>query len=415
VVNWLSLPIRRDADVVAVRSRVRALAEALPIALPARARLVAAASELARWCVGAPRGNVAFGWDALPRTPWVEFTAGESLPRDVGELMGRLASSDVSVERQHLGSVDRVVLRVASRAPDSVQPENLRALLLQGDDATAIELLREQNREMARLLLDLRTRDDELARALEEARLAANKATENAFQLAELYRRKDEILAIVSHDIRSPLAAVRGALSMLQGSIPRPDADQMRLIAIANRAGDAIVELVSNVLTSALLDVSDVSYEPLPVDVASIATEVGGGLGIVATQKGVRLDVKLDDDAIAAGDPTWVRQMLSNLVMNAIKFTDRGGEVSLRVGQCGGRVQIEVRDTGVGIPSAKRSQLFQKGQKLRAGGTAGERGTGLGLYITRQLVERMSGVISFDSEEGKGTTFRVELPAIGSA
>jgi signal transduction histidine kinase len=107
--------------------------------------------------------------------------------------------------------------------------------------------------------------------------------------------------------------------------------------------------------------------------------------------------------------------VVSNLVMNAIKFTERGGAVTLRVRREDGAVRLEVADTGVGIPAEKRGQVFEKLRKLRAGGTAGERGTGLGLYITKRLVDRMGGAIDFDSGEGKGTTFRVALPGANGA
>jgi signal transduction histidine kinase len=409
--SWLSLPIRRDADVVAVRSRVRALAGALPLPEPARARLVAAASELARWCAGSTHATVSFGWDELLRSPWVEFTARTALPHEVGDLVARLASSDVAIERRREEEEHCVLLCITPRAGRQVQPEPLRALLLRGDDATAIELLREQNREMARLLSELRAREEELASALERARQAANEAAENSLRLSELARRKDEVLAIVSHDIRSPLAAVKGALSMLQGSLDHLDEDQTRLLGIANRAGDAIVELVSNVLTSALIDAGESVYEPVPVDLARITSEVVGTLEIPATQKALKLNADIDTPATVLGDATWLRQVVSNLVMNAIKFTEKGGLVNVRVRVLASHVRLEVQDSGVGIPAEKRGQVFEKLRKLRAGGTAGERGSGLGLFITKKLVDRMGGAIEFESDEGQGTVFRVQLPA----
>jgi signal transduction histidine kinase len=412
-VTWLSLPIRRDADVVGVRSRVRALAGALPLPETARARLVTAASELSRWCAGTQRGAVAFGWDDVPRhNVWVEFTADLPLSIELGELVSRLASTEVAVERAEGKAGHCIVLRITPRVGmHEIRPEPLRELLLRGDDATAIELLREQNREMARLLSDLRAREEELASALEHARTAANEAAESALRLQELAKRKDEVLAIVSHDIRSPLAAVRGALSMLQGSLDHLDDDQKRLIAIANRAGDNIVELVSNVLTSALIDAGESQYEPQSVDLAAVTSELVGTLEIPATQKSLKLAADIDDQARVLGEATWLRQVVSNLVTNAIKFTEKGGTVAVRVRRDGPRVQLEVTDSGVGIPAEKRGQVFQKLRKLRAGGTAGERGTGLGLYITKKLVDRMGGSIEFESIEGRGTTFRVELPA----
>jgi signal transduction histidine kinase len=411
--SWLTLPIRRDVDVRGIRRRMKLLADAMPLRPVECTRLMTAASELARWCAGSSAGVVSFGWNDVNGAPWVEFASPDPLPTEIDDLLVRLGSSDIAIERHQLADGHHfVLLRVGANLTAQTEPETLRLLLLRGDDATAVEDLRELNRQMAALLVELRAREEVLALTLEQARRAANEAAESALRLQELGRRKDEVLAIVSHDIRSPLAAARGALSMLEASLPTIDPDQRRLIDIAKRAGDNIVDLVGNVLTSALLDAGGSAYEPAPVDVARVTSEVVGTLDIPATQKSLRLSAEVSGPALALADSTWVRQVVSNLVMNAIKFTERGGFVTVRVARDDARhVRLEVADTGVGIPAGQREQVFQKLRKLRAGGTAGERGTGLGLYITKKLVDRMGGTIDFDSVEGKGTTFRVLLPA----
>jgi hypothetical protein len=139
------------------------------------------------------------------------------------------------------------------------------------------------------------------------------------------------------------------------------------LNGIANRAGDAIVELVSNVLTSALIDAGESVYEPLPVDLAQITSEVVGTLEIPATQKSLRLVAEVENPAGVLGDATWLRQIVSNLVMNAIKFTEKGGQVNVRVRTRDRHVQLEVQDTGVGIPAEKRGQVVREASQAPRG------------------------------------------------
>ncbi len=126
---------------------------------------------------------------------------------------------------------------------------------------------------------------------------------------------------------------------------------------------------------------------------------------------GIELRVQAAADVPAvSGDPNQLRQVLSNLVDNAIKYSPQGGDVELRLNRNGQFARIEVADCGLGIPPDEQERIFEKFYRLDPALTRGVNGTGLGLYISKELVERMNGRISVDSEPGRGSTFVVEVP-----
>jgi signal transduction histidine kinase len=126
---------------------------------------------------------------------------------------------------------------------------------------------------------------------------------------------------------------------------------------------------------------------------------------------GIELRVDAPEDLpLVSGDPNQLRQVISNLVDNAIKYSPQGGDVELRLGRNGEFARIEVKDSGLGIPTDEHNRIFEKFYRLDPALTRGVNGTGLGLYISKELVERMNGRISVRSEPGRGSTFVVEVP-----
>jgi two-component system, OmpR family, phosphate regulon sensor histidine kinase PhoR len=126
---------------------------------------------------------------------------------------------------------------------------------------------------------------------------------------------------------------------------------------------------------------------------------------------GIELRVEAEENVPpVSGDPDQLRQVLSNLLDNAIKYSPQGGDVELRLNRNGQFARIEVVDCGLGIPRDEQERIFEKFYRLDPALTRGVNGTGLGLYISKELVERMNGRISVDSEPGRGSTFVVEVP-----
>lgn len=411
--RWLSLPLVCDVDAISARARLRAWSDALGASPAAQVQLVSLGSSIVSQAAQTGAGAIAFGWDDRgqpfceidqPDGPSALATAEAARVAGVAEG-ARGLELEIGVERGRA----RVRLATDASAPRS----EVERALSRVPERTAAALLEEQNLELARALGALRDREAELARALEEARRSANEAAASALRLAEVGRRKDEILAVASHDIRSPVAAAKGALELLEPTLTELTEDQRHLLGVARRACDAVVHLVGNLLSSALMEVEDddgPASDPR-LDLAALAREVVELMAVEARRKAVQLEL----DAPAApvpmrADLMWARQILANLVNNAVKYAPRGGHVWVRLAREAGRIVLTVDDDGVGIPREKAERVFERLTKLRPRGTAGERGSGIGLYVTKQLVERLGGTIGFSPREAKGTRFVVSLP-----
>jgi len=218
----------------------------------------------------------------------------------------------------------------------------------------------------------------------------------------ELESLRSDVIATVSHELRTPIAAVFGAAQTLRGrELDRAVADS--LLEIIDKESVRLAALVEEILLTSQLDSGTVRFARARVDpVAAIES---------ATRSfaGARIETDLEEPlAPAAGDPEKVRQVLSNLVENALKY----GVPPVTVRACAVRdaIRFEVVDRGPGIPRAEQQRIFEKFYRLDPNMTHGVRGTGLGLYICRELVHRMQGRIGVESIEGRGSTFWVELP-----
>ncbi len=235
----------------------------------------------------------------------------------------------------------------------------------------------------------------------------------------EANRVKSEFLANMSHEIRTPLNGIIGFCRLLGRSPLEPR--QREWLDHVNRACNNLLMLVNDVLDFSKLEAGQLELERLPVDMVALVDEVLGLQAPLAHPKGLELLGLVYDDVPSAltGDPLRIRQVLTNLVNNAVKFTDRG-EVVVRVmmeDSAPGRItlRIGVTDTGIGLSAEHRRRLFQAFQQGAPSHSREFGGTGLGLSISRRLVEQMGGEIDVDSEPGQGTTFSFTLPLEGDA
>jgi PAS domain S-box-containing protein len=225
-------------------------------------------------------------------------------------------------------------------------------------------------------------------------------------------RLQNELLSTVSHEFRTPLTSIVGALGLLKGGVAGELAPQARrLVELAHDNGHRLVRLVNDFLDLEKMRSGRLEFRLAPHALAPLLRQSVEAIRAYADGYGVVLAVELaEEDLLAFVDPERVQQVLANLISNAVKFSPRGGTVHVGLARDGGAAVISVRDEGPGIPPEFRARVFEKFAQADASDTRGRAGTGLGLSIVKSIVERLDGQVGFDSTPGKGTTFRVGLP-----
>ena len=218
-----------------------------------------------------------------------------------------------------------------------------------------------------------------------------------------------DFVATVSHELRTPLAAVYGAAMTVQREGVSPD-DRDRLLGVIVDQADRLAHIIDDVLWMSRLDSGRLDLHVERCDAVELAERVVEGARTHAPDS-VRLSVEADAGLPpVAADRDKLRQVLVNLVDNGVKYSPEGGTVTVRLAESEGRIRFSVRDEGLGIPHRHQQHVFEKFYRLDPNQTRGVGGTGLGLYICRELVQRMGGSIWLSSAEGEGSTFVFDLP-----
>jgi len=227
---------------------------------------------------------------------------------------------------------------------------------------------------------------------------------------------KDHFVSMVSHDLRTPLAIAKEAVSLLgDGTLGTFAPDQRRILDIARRNMDCLADLIDDLLDVARLDAGKLVIEKKPIDLVELARQVCALLPPIAAEKKLAIEVCADAATIPVlADRQRMFQVLMNLGSNAVKFTAKGC-VRIELRQDGREVVIAVRDTGMGIAPEDVPLIFDRFPRLKRVYKPGQKGTGLGLSIVKGIVELHGGTISVDSEEGKGSVFTVRLFRDGDA
>ena len=241
-------------------------------------------------------------------------------------------------------------------------------------------------------------------------RKAAERALVHAKEDAEsATRAKSAFLATMSHEIRTPLNGVLGmAQAMAMGEVTDQQRERLDVI---RQSGESLLAILNDVLDLSKIEAGKLELEQAEFDIDELSSGAIGAFAATAQAKGRGFEVRGARGArgVYRGDSVRVRQILYNLVSNALKFTDQGG-VKVVVSRRGKLLSISVADTGIGVAPEKLASLFQKFEQADASTTRRYGGTGLGLAICRDLAELMGGVIHADSRLGAGATFTVDLP-----
>ncbi|HET6764595.1 MAG TPA: ATP-binding protein [Longimicrobiaceae bacterium] len=233
-------------------------------------------------------------------------------------------------------------------------------------------------------------------------------------QLAELDRLKAEFVSVASHEIKTPLSVIRGYVSLLIDGIYGPlQETQTRTLQAVSDQTDRLARLVHRLLDVSRFEAGGGRLELRTVDVRDFLEDLATGFQVLAMQNDIGFHVVMAADLPATidADPERLNEVVGNLLSNAFKFTPKKGSITLASRRDGDGVEIEVADTGVGIPSDKLPKIFEKFFQVENDAQPRSVGSGLGLAIAREIVEAHGGTIGAESEVGTGTRFRLTLPA----
>lgn len=278
--------------------------------------------------------------------------------------------------------------------------------------ATEIEQRRTAENRLTQYLNELEdivsARTNELKASNNSLSLSNQELEEARRRALDMAQARAAFLANMSHEIRTPLNGMLGMIALALDS-PLPS-EQRQQLAIAHDSGKVLVELLNDILDLSKFDAGQLELERIPFDMGSMVEDTANLLS-QNTAQSVELTclIARDFPSSVLGDPTRVRQIVSNLLSNALKFT-RFGRVDVRLATIVGGVRLEVRDTGIGIPEEAQARIFQPFTQAGAGITRQFGGTGLGLALTRNLCKAMQGHLHIKSDPGFGSRFTAELP-----
>lgn len=234
-------------------------------------------------------------------------------------------------------------------------------------------------------------------------------------EVLDVERLKRDLVATVSHELRTPLTAIRGTVDLLDGGDAGALSDvQTRLVNLLRANTDRLRLIVDDLLDIGALDGGRVELDRDDVDIAEVARRVVDDLATQAAAAGVAVEVTGEQRLMAVVDVQRMRQVLDNLIQNALKFTPSGGHVEVSVRSLGPRFEIVVRDNGIGIPPEECESVFEKFYRTQRAAQVA-RGTGLGLPIARSIVELHGGTLRAESDGRTGTVMRAEIPLAPSA
>jgi signal transduction histidine kinase len=244
-----------------------------------------------------------------------------------------------------------------------------------------------------------------------ELRHAKKQVEESNRQLKEVNATKDKFFSIIAHDLRSPFQGLIGASQYLQESFDDLEKEQIReFIGLIHKTSDNAFALLENLLEWSRSQTGTLQHEPERINIRGIANNCIALLSQNTGEKQIRISNDVPLQIWAYADPKMTETVIRNLLNNAVKFTPKGGEIHITAEEQGDMIEIAVSDTGLGIPDAHIEKLFRIDSKLVSFGTRGEKGSGLGLILCRDFVEKNSGKIWVQSQVGEGSRFIFTLP-----
>ena len=235
----------------------------------------------------------------------------------------------------------------------------------------------------------------------------------DATERRRIERLKSEFVATISHELRTPLTSIAGSLGLLTGGAAGPLPEKAtRLLGIAQSNSQRLIRLINDILDVEKMEAGKMAFSPQLLELQSLLERAIHDSSGLAAERSVTLTlVPVADGSTIHADPDRMGQVLANLLSNAIKYSPSGGTVTISTERQHPFQRISIADRGSGIPDEFRDRVFEKFAQADSTDTRLVGGTGLGLNIVREIMNRMDGAVSFDSAPGEGTVFRIDLPA----
>ena len=271
-----------------------------------------------------------------------------------------------------------------------------------------LEIIKEKNK-------DLVSAKEELKQYNEQIYIAKEKAEEYGIQLKELNATKDKLFSIIAHDLRSPFHSILGFSSLLIDEIKEINAEKPKeyLNIIISSTNNTLI-LLDNLLSWAKSQTGQINFKPEKITLTSVIYKMIEFANSNVMLKNISLNHDPSGEIEVYTDQNMLETVLRNLISNAIKFTNRGGNINVFAISKQNQVEITVSDDGVGMNKETINKLFKIDENYISTDTANERGSGLGLVLCKELVEKLGGNIWVESEEGKGSDFKFTLPRVKS-
>lgn len=239
-----------------------------------------------------------------------------------------------------------------------------------------------------------------------------SKIKETEDLLKESNDTKDKFFSIIAHDLRSPLNSIMGLMNILVGHAKETSVEEMEVfLNLMNTSAKNTLSLLDNLLNWARSQTGRLQFEPITVNINAAIREVICSLETSTLNKNIKLTFKELKEEMIIADPDMIKTILRNLISNAIKFTNQNGRIEIKIKRFDSLIQIAVSDNGIGMNDKTKNKLFNSKINDTTMGTENEKGTGLGLILCKDFVEKHGGHIWVESSPGKGSSFKFTLPA----
>jgi signal transduction histidine kinase len=283
-----------------------------------------------------------------------------------------------------------------------------------GRDITRLKRIEVQLRKKTEDLQEtnrlLEQRQEEIMHQSEELAAQAQYLTITNTELERLNKTKDKFFSIIAHDLRNPFNAIMGFSDLLCHDFGEMDDKQkLGLLELINLSSESAFNLLDNLLQWARTQTDKIKFSPEYFELSAVVKEVMDLQGIIGEKKQVSIVSAIPDSTRVYADKNMIHTVIRNLISNAIKFSNKGGKVYISSFDNGPMAEVVIRDEGIGMSRENLSMLFRIDTYYSTSGTSGESGTGLGLIICKEFVEKNSGRIRATSKEGEGTAVSFTL------